>query len=453
MVTVSFILEQKLIVRVFCFCYCFFFFSCLHCLIGEVLDWLLLILVCVFSADSQVSGKQISKAANQLFPVQRPDKGGLSSIRSVRLRVNHFLVKYNAKTIIMHYNVDVKPETPSKHGRPVRISKPDLSMIRDKLFSDNPSKFPLSATAYDCEKNIFSAVRLPTGMFKVDVSKGEDTDTRSYTVSINLVNELKLGKLDDYLRGCLPSIPRDILQGMDLVMKENPTKEMISVGRNFYPKVPDSRDDLGHGISAYKGFQHSLKPTSQGLSLCLDFSVLAFRKRMPVIEFLRQHIDGFSLNEFGRFRRDVENALRGLKVYVNHRRTSQKFIVKGLTDKTARNSSFDIEDPDGNEPPRRVFLVQYFQEKYDKNIVHVDIPCLDLGKQNKRNDVPMEFCELVEGQRYHKELLDKDAAQHLKTLSLPFPRDRENLIRNMVQSSYGPCGYVVVLIQSPNSLL
>lgn len=394
--------------------------------------------------DSRVSGVQTSKDAKQLSPVQRPDKGGSSAVRSVKLRTNHFLVNYNVNTVIMHYDVDVKPEIPPKHGRSVRIPKADLSLIRNKLFSDNPSEFPFSSTAYDGEKNIFSAVRLPTGNFKVEFSKEEDTKVCSYIFSIKLVSELKLGKLTEYLRGYGASIPRDILQGMDVVMKENPSRQMISAGRNFYQKVPDPRDDLGHGISAFKGFQHTLKPTSQGVIVCLDYSVLAFRKNLPVLEFLEQHIDGFNINDFGRFRRDVYNALEGLKVYVTHRKSRQKYLVKGLTDKSARDTSFTMEDPDGKIPPRKILLVDYFREKYDKTIVHANLPLLDVGKPNKVNYVPMEFCEVVEGQRYQKENLDRDGAQRYKTLSLPAPQAREGMICNLIQSRSGPCGYVIL---------
>lgn len=380
--------------------------------------------------------------SDKIVPVKRPDKGGMNAIRNVSLLVNHFPVKYNPQSIIMHYDVDVKPEIPPKNGRPVKISKVDLSIIRNQLFLDNSSQFPLSMTAYDGEKSIFSAVALPTGSFKVEVSKGEDTKARSYIITLKLVNELRLCKLSDYLKGCIPSIPRDILQGMDLVMKENPTRNMISVGRSFYPTEHNLQDDLGGGIAAFRGFQHSLKPTSQGLALCLDYSVLAFRKRMPVIDFLNEHIYGFNINDFRRFRREVENVLRGLKVYVTHRRTKQKYTIMGLTREITRDCTFDIVDEDGQNPPERIRLVNYFRDRYDKDIAYKDIPSLDLGKNGRKNDVPMELCVLAEGQRYQKEHLDRDAALMLKNISLAPAKDRENMICGMVRSKDGPCGYV-----------
>ncbi|KAB1222139.1 Protein argonaute 2 [Morella rubra] len=378
---------------------------------------------------------------NKNLPMKRPDKGGTLAIRPARLCVNHFPVKFGPQTIILHYDVDIKPEVPRRNGRLVKVSKSDFSVIRNKLSSDDPVQFPLSMTAYDGEKNIFSAVPLPTGRFNVKVPEGEDTQGGSYIVAIKLVNELKLCKLKEYLSGCLSSIPRDILQGLDLVMKENPARNMIPVGRIFFPYGEGY--DLKRGIMASRGFQHSLKPTSQGLAMCLDYSVLPFLKPLPVIDFLKQHISGFDINNFQKYGRKVHDTLKDLKVTVTHRKTKQKYVIRGLADQNARQSSFNLEDPDRQNPPRRVRLVDYFREKYDKDIKYKDIPCLDLGKGNKMNYVPMEFCLLVVGQRYPKENLDKNAALMLKGMSLVRPEVRQTEICNMVRSEDGPCGGVL----------
>ncbi|KAJ7966177.1 Argonaute family protein [Quillaja saponaria] len=386
----------------------------------------------------------IQQNLDKLSPLKRPDHGGTLAICSTRLRVNHFPVKFNPESMIMHYDIDVKPEVPTDIGCIKKISKAELSVIREKLFSDNPTQFPLSMTAYDGEKNIFSAIPLPVGPFEVKVSEGEGAKSYSYVFTIQLVSKLKLCKLKDYLSGRLLSIPRDILQGMDLVMKENPVRRTISVGRSFYPR---NHLDIGHGIIASRGFQHSLKPTSQGLALCLDYSVLAFRKRMPVLDFLKEHIDGFSVNEFRKFREDIEEALKGLKVTVTHRRTKQKYTIARLTSKDTRFLTFPVEDPHDKNPPKKdgpeIKLLDYFQEKYMKDIEYKDIPSLKFVG-NRRNFVPMEFCVLVEGQRYPKEYLDGDAAFMLKKMSLAQPRERKSFICNMVQSDDGPCGGGIV---------
>ncbi|XP_044497163.1 protein argonaute 2-like [Mangifera indica] len=382
----------------------------------------------------KISGSGSTLSLN--VPIKRPDEGGTLAIQTVRLFVNHFPVKFNPQSIIRHYDIDVKSEEPTKHGRPVKIPKSHLAMIRNKLFEDDPAQFPLAFTAYDGEKNIFSAVPLPTGKFTVRFSEAEDMKIFSYVISIKLVNELKLCKLKEYLAGTLLSNPRDILQGLDVVMKENSTRNMISVGRSFHPFEPSAGDDLGGGITASRGFQQGLKATSQGLALCLDYSVLAFRKRLSVVDFLREHVEGFDPNRYRDWNK-IEKILRGVKVTVTHRRTKQKNIIFGLTRDNTRQLYFDIEDPEGS---RRVSLVDYFREKYGKDIMYLDIPCLDLRKNNRRNDVPMEFCVIVEGQIYPKENLDSDAAKLLKDISLVRPWERSGMISRMIRSRDGPCG-------------
>ncbi|MBA0694606.1 hypothetical protein Goari_004886, partial [Gossypium aridum] len=391
----------------------------------------------VMNVSEQLASTSLSSEnQNRHNPIMRPDKGGRTALATVRLNVNHFRVKFNPESIIRHYDVDVRQLESPRNGRPAYLSKPLLSSIRKKLFTDNP-QLPLLMTAYDGEKNIFSAVRLPEGEFKVESSEGEDVMARTYIFSIKLVNELKLCKLRDYLSRKAYSIPRDILQGMDVVMKENPVMHMVPVGRSFHPYESCPEDDLGYGITASRGIRYSLKPTYQGLALCLDYSVLAFRKKMPVLDFLAEHIPDFNVNSFRRFRRHVDQALKNLKVNVTHRRTKQKYVIVGLTRDDTRNVSF----PDANDPQVRVRLVDYFREKYDNNIRYLDIPCLDLSRNNRMNYVPMEYCVLAEGQIYPKDDLDRDAAFMLKDISLAKPYERQSKICGMVQSKDGPCGY------------
>lgn len=377
----------------------------------------------------------------KLVPVARPDTGK-TAVKSIRLLANHFPVTFNPQTTIMHYDVDVQRKADGNRPAKKLMNKSDLNMIRKKLCADDPTRFPLDKTAYDGKKNIFSAVQLPTGCFSVNWSDGDDAEGRSYDVTIKLVAELKLCKLKEYLSGTLSDIPRDILQGMELVMKENPSRYRNPVGRCFYSTEHLPEHDFGFGVAAYRGFQQSLKPTSGGLALCLDYSVLAIRKPMPVLDFLSAYLNLPVKDIFSNGSDGVKIALCGLKVRVIHRRTNQKFLITKLSECATRQLHFPLEDPEGNDPPRRVSLVDYFRDKYQREIRFKDFPSFDFGKGDRNNYVPMEFCVLVEGQRYPKEHLDKDTALFLKNLSLARPQDRRHAICEMVRAEDGPCGAV-----------
>ncbi|KAI9074698.1 hypothetical protein K1719_043352 [Acacia pycnantha] len=402
----------------------------------------------------QISQRVLNSSHTQhteIFPTPRPDKGGTIQIRTSKLRVNHFPIRFTSEAMLMHYTVDVKLISQVRVGRPQRISKSDLSMIRKTLFSTD-TRLSLEKTVYDGEKNIFSAVPLPEETFMVTISA-----SNSYQVTLTLVKELEYRKLSQYLNKESMSVPRDILQGMDTVFKENPAKRTIVVGRSFYPSNrPLLHQDLGNGIIALGGFQHSLKPTSQGLSLCLDYSVLSFRKPMPVLDFLSNRIYGFrdkeserfwirvngrihgySDKEFESFWFRVTTELIGLKVNVTHRRTRQKYTIVGLSDRDTRDITFPLKDPEGRSEARQVSIPDYFRDKYKKDIAYKNIPCLDFGEGVL---VPMEFCILVEGQRYPKQDLDKNASETLNDMSLAPPEVRQSTIQTMVESSDGPCG-------------
>ncbi|CAN6997728.1 hypothetical protein IGI04_018934 [Brassica rapa subsp. trilocularis] len=389
-------------------------------------------------ASSSSSSVQVASTERKT-PMRRPDKGGVVAVRRVNLLVNHFRVHIDPETVIKHYDVDIKPEISTK-----KISRFELSMVRDKLFTDNPGEFPLAMTAYDGQKNIFSAAQLPTGSYKVDFPETEETRARCYTFTIKQVNELKLRDLREYMTGGSSLNPRDVLQGMDVVMKEHPSKSMITVGKSFFTRETKSDDDdLGFGLAAAKGYRHALKPTAQGLSLCLDYSVLAFRKSMSVIEYLKHYFDWSDLQrQFNR--RDVEMELTGLKVTVTHRKNKQKLTIVGLSRKDTKDEGFELIDEKGNEPPRKTSIVEYFRIKYGKDIVHKNIPCLDLGKNGRQNLVPMELCILVEGQVYPKERLGRNSALWLKTLSLVNPQQRRRNILKMIESNDGPSGGEII---------
>ena len=157
----------------------------------------------------------------------------------------------------------------------------------ERLFSKY-TEFPLKMTAFDGGKFFFSVVPLPTGEFTVKLSD-DDERCPSYTFTVTEAKELELHKLKDYLSGELLQLNREVLQGMDVVMKEDPRRHMLSIGKSFHPR--DSRGtDLLHGLELSEGFQHSLKPTSQGLVLCLDCSYLAVWKKISVLDYLNEDV-------------------------------------------------------------------------------------------------------------------------------------------------------------------
>ncbi|KAL3344853.1 hypothetical protein AABB24_024013 [Solanum stoloniferum] len=367
-------------------------------------------------------GKINLKDSKKREPMGRPDRGN-NSYKSISLHANHFPVKFKDGTIILHYDVDVQQVDENQPGKPV-TEKFDLRKIREKWLMDKPAEFPCDKTAYDGNKNIFSAVDLPARPLTVNCSVGDDAKECKYTLTFKLVAQLQLDNVTGYVKRNLQNIPRDVLQGMDLVMKENPRRCRISVGRCFYSN--NAYKNFNCGVAAHKGFQQSLKLTSEGLALCLDYSeLLVIPEQISVIDFLKEYYGGNNIEDIFKYRRAAaSDLLAGLKVKVTHRPNKQKFVIKKLIPGETRALKFRLQDT-GEE----VFLVDYFNEKYTLKIRFKHLPSLDIGKGDKQNYVPVEFCDLVAGQRFPKD--------RLKTAS-PKPEERRELICETVLATDGP---------------
>ncbi|KAF6151701.1 hypothetical protein GIB67_001984 [Kingdonia uniflora] len=298
-----------------------------------------------------------------------------------------------------------RPDNGGRHanyGSAAKISKGDGRLIKDKLCSKFPETFPLLKTVYDGEKFMFSSVKLTIGEFKVEnIREGGP----KYNFKINSVENLGLSQLDGYLKA----------------------REL------------DDDDDLGCGLIASRGFQHSRKPTTQGLVVCVDYSVLSSQKPVSVLDYLEKilqvnfdKIDPLNSTD----REKVEKALRDLEVNVIHRQTDQKYKIAGVTLYPSNDLKFKIKKKNQS---KEVMLIDYYLETY-KEIEYRNLPCLDVSR-NSNNYIPIEFCVLAERQRNPKEDL-QHSVRKMKNIAMPDPLERMELICKAAEAKNGPHGYV-----------
>ncbi|KAK1316678.1 Protein argonaute 2 [Acorus calamus] len=355
------------------------------------------------------------------MPIRRPNHdGGGSAIRTIKLLVNHFRVRLDnaaADAVIFHYEMAITPD------KKAQVSKSDSLSVKRQIFATDPTRFPSQSTAYDGDKNIFSTVPLPTGTFRVRTR-------RDYVVTVRLQAELSLSAIAS------PHVPRNVLHALDVILREKPSANLLVAGRGFY--WADLGQDLRRGIQALDGFIQGLRVTEQGLVVYVDYSVMAFRKKMPVIEVLQDTLqmrlrENYALNM--QQRALIEGALRGLRVTVNHRKSAQKYVVQDLTTHDSDSTKFTIDGPNGGSFSVR----EYFRSKYGQEIRYRRLPCLDLGKNGRANYVPMEFCEIAGGQRFPKQNLNKYEANQLRGIALADPIRRKESILRTVRSHDGPC--------------
>ncbi|KAK1686910.1 hypothetical protein QYE76_047758 [Lolium multiflorum] len=356
-------------------------------------------------------------------PMRRPDAGGALFQSKVKLLVNHFIVNYQKVSTIFHYDIDIKFDPASQKASGKELSNADFLSAKAELFKDESFRQLSSAVAYDGKRNLFTSAELPEGLFRVRVR------SKTYIVSVEFKKQLPLSQLSE-----LP-VPREVLQGLDVVVREASCWRKIILGKGFYS--PESSYDLGRGVVAMSGTQQTLKHTQKGLVLCVDYSVMPFRKAGCVLDHVKQFIRPLdyrtALNKTQL--KNLEYELKGQRVTVSHRRTNQKYTIQGLTDLPASQITFS--DSESGQAKR---LVDYFSQQYGKVIEYQMLPCLDLSKsKDKPNYVPIELCILLEGQRYPKANLSKETDKQLKGMALIKADDRKQRIMDAVRARDGPC--------------
>ncbi|KAL4184488.1 hypothetical protein AMTRI_Chr10g1240 [Amborella trichopoda] len=380
--------------------------------------------------------------------VRRPDSGGEEGLR-IPLLANHFLVRFDPLQTIFHYNVDISP----------RPTKEVARLIKRKLFCDNPSL--TSSAAFDGRTNLYSpsqfrkdrleffvALPIPSKMGDTPQSKPR-TKLKFFRVNMKLASKLDGQDLERFLRdvdhdeeeedaNCGVPLPQDYLHALDVVLRENPVETCIPVGRSLYSSsIGGGAKDIGGGAVGLRGFFQSLRPTEQGLALNVDFAVTAFHESIGIIQFLQKRCEFLrdlsqrkSRGLVGEERREVEKALRNIRVFVSHRVTDQRYKVFSLTEESTENLRFKSR---GGED---ISLVDYFKENYNHDIQFRKLPCLQMSR-SKPCYIPMELCVICEGQKFMGKLSDEQTARILK-MGCQKPWERRAIINGVMGGPVGP---------------
>ena len=261
-----------------------------------------------FCPVSHVNEPQVEKN-DQLVPMNRPDRGGQISNSVVKLLVNHFLVTFNEEKDISHYDLEIT----KKENREVNIkNREDCVKIKKELLEQHAESFCNATIVHDGKRNIYSSKPLepPEQSYTVSLVEGERRAAKLYTVTIkytsskdgkSLLNFLNV-KNQDHVNF---KEFQDFLQCLELVIREDPNKHRLLVGRSLYPdqnkysgqhgnpapapdQLPDEyRNVQKAGAMEADGFYQSLRPTAQGLVLIVDLSMGTFYRSIPVIKYLK----------------------------------------------------------------------------------------------------------------------------------------------------------------------
>ncbi|CAN6454461.1 unnamed protein product [Victoria cruziana] len=390
--------------------------------------------------DTASHGKQqLGTSFQLLVAMKRPDSGGTQGT-PVPLVANHFRVEFDSSQPVFHYDINISP-SPSK----------EISRLIKQNFDKENSQLSGSFPVFDGRRNLYSPIRFQSDRldFLVNLPLPASSSAgcsimpqrhKLFKVSIKLVSRLNGA---DLVR-CLTSdeadhvsLPQEYLHALDVVLREYPTENCIPVERSFYSRSMGEERSIGGGAVGLGGFFQSLRPTQQGLALNVDFSVAAFHESISIIQYLQRRFN--SLRDLAQRktrtlmseeRKEVEKALRNIRIFVCHRDTDQRFKVFSLTSETTENLRFE------NKDGKLLRVVDYFKQHYNHDIQFRNLPCLQISR-SKPCYLPMELCIVCEGQKYVGKLSDEQTRKILQ-MGCQKPRERMGIIKSLMQGDVGP---------------
>ncbi|EER90726.3 hypothetical protein SORBI_3001G053700 [Sorghum bicolor] len=342
------------------------------------------------------------------------------------IRANHFLVNV-ADNNLFHYDVAINPESKSRQTNREVLN--ELIKLHGKTALGG--KLP----AYDGRKSLYTAGSLPfeSEEFVVTLVDPEKKDKeraeREYKITIRIAGRTDLYHLQQFLRGRQRDMPQETIQVLDVVLRESPSWNYVTVSRSFFSTTFGHRGDIGEGLECWRGYYQSLRPTQMGLSLNIDISATSFFKPVSVIKFVEEYLNMRDTSRplSDRDRVKIKKALRGVRIETTHQQDQiRRYKITGVTSIPMSQLIFPVDDKG-----TRKTVVQYFWDKYNYSLKHGSWPCLQAGSDSRPVYLPMEVCKILEGQRYSKKLNDRQVTNILRA-TCKRPQEREQSIHDMV---------------------
>ncbi|KAJ1422755.1 Ribonuclease H-like superfamily [Sesbania bispinosa] len=192
----------------------------------------------------------------------------------------------------------------------------------------------------------------------------------------------------------------------------------------FFHDDPGNFTDIGGGVAGVQGLHSSFRLTEGGFSLNMDVSTTVILKPGPVIDFLlsNQNVREPRYIDWAK----AKKVLKNLRVLATPR--NWEFKISGLSEKPCIQQLFSMKVKSGNnnsgEQTVDITVYEYFAKHCGIELTSsAYLPCLDVGKPNRPNYLPLE--------RYTKALSPMQRAS-LMEKSRQKPQDRIKILTNAV---------------------
>nr|CAD7588201.1 unnamed protein product [Timema genevievae] len=212
---------------------------------------------------------------------------------------------------------------------------------------------------------------------------------------------------------------------VDVIIRHFASMTYTPVGRSFFSAPGHSTNPLGGGREVWFGFHQSVKPCQWKTLLNIDVSATAFYKRQSVIDFLCEVLDIRDINEQCKPLTDAQRIkfmkeIKGLKIVINHcGPTKRKYKVINVTRRPAQLQCFPLQTDLGQIV--NCTVAKYFLDKYKMKLKYTHLQCLQVGFEQNHTYLPLEVCEILQGQRCLKKLSDSQTSMMIKTTARSAP--------------------------------
>ncbi|KAH7949228.1 hypothetical protein HPB49_006616 [Dermacentor silvarum] len=336
--------------------------------------------------------QEMERSLPSHFP-RRPAHGKLG--RPIQLIANHFSIEIPDGNVY-HYDVEIYSETSAGAKVPeqkkyrclsTKINRLVIEMLVQKYRHDLSNCIP----AFDGRKNLYTRHQLNFRERTFSVELNEDQRIQKFIVKIQYAATVNLDALHAVYQNRVNTVPQEVLQAIDIVVRHGPSMKLTPVGRSFF-KVPPPHElnALGGGREVWFGYYTSVRPAQWKPMLNVDISATAFYESLPLVSFMckifgdsRREMtpaDFKQLRDFHHARLNKE--LKGLRVKVTHLPYPRKYKVARVTKESANQIFF-------NECGKRTSVAEYFEKRYGR-LAYPHFPCVQSGSLEHPVYIPLE---------------------------------------------------------------
>ncbi|CAG8488744.1 11583_t:CDS:10 [Funneliformis caledonium] len=357
---------------------------------------------------------------------RRPSVGTLG--RQIRVRSNFFEVLALPTQNIIHYDVTITPDVPPALNR--KLFEEFETIHREEKLNGIRSVF-------DGRKNIFAPQNFPFGdaaTFEVTLPENEivfiKRTPKIFKFKIKKTGEIYMDELHRFLQGRNSMTPNclTVIMALDVLIRHLPSMQHVTVGRSFFTKA--GAQPLFGGAEVWQGYYQSARPAQEKMLINVDLSATAFYESGPLVQIVTKILGRRTPDDLRRGITDkelirAEKTLKNLKIRVIHRgeaTSKRNFKIVKLTPTPASQTRFDAGDG------TTIDVASYFAKTYGRRLSYPFLPCAIVQKNVY---LPLEVCEVIEGQRHIRKLNEKQTADMIK-FTCQSPHMRANKIKQGV---------------------